>query len=238
MWIKICANTTLEDARLAADAGADAVGYVFAPSKRQVTAEQIAQIVPSVPPEPTQIGVFPASDFEEIAGAVRSTGLHGIQLHGAFDPQLVERLRGEFGYGYFLIQTLHWQVDGDPVESEKGLREELRAVARHGIVDAVLIDARTATASGGTGQTFDWKRAQGVVSGEAGKLRVILAGGLTPENVGEAIRTLRPWGVDVASGVEANLGRKDPARVRAFITAARAAFAAVENVTPLTAQLI
>lgn len=236
MWIKICANTSLEDARLAADAGADAVGFVFAPSPRQVTPELAAQIAPELPPDPTQIGVFVHHDFAEIAQILRATGLHGAQIHGPFQSGLFRLLRADFGDGLFLVPTISWSVDGDPAEAEQHLRDQLRAIVRSGLADAVLIDARTRHAAGGTGQTIPWERARKIIAAEAGKLRVVLAGGLTPDNVAEAIRTLRPWGVDVASGVESAPGKKDPARVQAFIRAARIAFASIEN-NPLAAAM-
>jgi phosphoribosylanthranilate isomerase len=229
MWIKICANTSFDDARLAADAGADAVGFVFAPSARRVTAGQIADFMPDLPADITGIGVFNTQDFEEIVFSLHTAGLHGVQLHGELDFSLIEKLRKAFDPTFFLVQTLHWDVNSDPARSEQRLRDELRAIARHGTIDAILLDSRTATASGGTGRVLDWPRARDVLAAEAGKLRVVLAGGLTPENVAEAIRTVRPWGVDVASGVEFAPGRKDLARVHAFIRAARVAFAAIEN---------
>ena len=229
MWIKICANTTLEDTLLAADAGADAVGFVFAPSPRRVTAGHVATMMPDLPADLTKIGIFNTHDSDEIAFSLQSAGLHGVQLHGELDFSLAEKLRQQFDSSFFLIQTLHWDLNSDPARAEDRLRHELRAVARHSDIDAILLDTRTATASGGTGKTLDWARAREVLAAESGKLRIILAGGLTPDNVAEAIRTLRPWGVDVASGVEWQPGKKDPSRLRAFITAARAAFAQIEN---------
>ena len=231
MWIKICANTTLDDALLAADAGADAIGFVFASSPRRVTAGHISAIMPDLPADLTKIGIFNTQDFDEITAALLSAGLHGVQLHGELDFSLAEKLRKQFAANFFLIQTLHWDLNSDPVRAEQKLRNELRAIARHSDIDAILLDTRTASASGGTGKTLDWARARDVLTAETGKLRIILAGGLTPENVGEAIRTLHPWGVDVASGVERQPGKKDPARVGSFIVAARAAFAEVENVS-------
>ena len=233
MWIKICGNTTVHDALAAAEAGADAVGYIFALSPRQVTPRQVATITPELPSEPTQIGVFNTQDYDEIEFALHTAGLHGVQLHGELDFQLADRLRSAFDANFFLIQSLHWSLDRDPAAAERTLRDELRAIGRHQAADAVLLDSRTATASGGTGKAFDWKRAHDVIAAEAGKLRIILAGGLTPGNVAEAIHTLRPWGVDVASGVESFAGRKDPIRVHNFIRNARAAFAEIENRFPV-----
>src|SRR5581483_11039641 len=117
MWIKICGNTTLEDVQLAAEAGADAAGYVFAPSPRRVTAGEISAMMPGVPLDLTQIGVFNTQDFDEIAFALRTAGLHGVQLHGELDFSLADRLRREFGPRLFLIQTLHWDISGDPVRA-------------------------------------------------------------------------------------------------------------------------
>jgi phosphoribosylanthranilate isomerase len=232
MWIKICANTSLQDALRAAEAGADAVGFVFAPSKRQVMPLQVGAITPELPYDLTQVGVFVSRDFDEIADTVRTAGLHGIQLHGGLDQPLVERLRAAFDRETFLIQTLHWPIEDDPAATAQALFDDYRAVSRQGLADAVLLDARTASASGGTGKTIDWERARAALAGERSGLRIILAGGLTPLNVAEAIRTLRPWGVDVASGVEAQPGKKDPARLRDFIQNARTAFAEIENRLP------
>jgi phosphoribosylanthranilate isomerase len=229
MWIKICGNTTLEDVLLAADAGADAAGFVFASSPRRVTAGQIADMMPEAPLDLTQIGVFNTQDFDEIAFALRTAGLHGVQLHGQLDFSLADRLRREFGPRFFLIQTLHWDIGGDPARAEERLRNELRAIARHSDIDAALLDARTATASGGTGKTFDWDHAKEILSAEAGPMRIIVAGGLHPGNVREAILTLRPWGVDVASGVEYAPGKKHPQIVKDFVRNARVAFREIEK---------
>jgi phosphoribosylanthranilate isomerase len=228
MWIKICGNTNAQDVQLAADAGADAAGFVFASSPRRVTAGQIAAIQPELPVDVTQIGVFNTQDFDEIVNSLRSAGLHGVQLHGELDFSLAKRLRTEFGPRFFLIQTLHWDINSDPSRAEEKLRNELRAIARHSDIDALLLDTRTASAGGGTGQTFDWKSAREILSAEAGPLRIIVAGGLHPGNVREAILTLRPWGVDVSSGVEYAPGKKSAELLVDFIRAARAAFLEIE----------
>jgi phosphoribosylanthranilate isomerase len=216
IWIKICANTSLADAMLAADAGADAVGFVFAPSKRRVTAEQVAAIVPHLPSALEKIGVFAEAPFEEIAATAAASGLTGIQLHFEAPPRLIADLRQRFGAEMRIVRTVHFLVGG-PAPS-------LDAIDNDPNIDAILVDTKTATAAGGTGQTFDWNLAATTLfqSPKARKRHCIAAGGLTPENVAEAIRTLKPWGVDVASGVEAEPGRKDAAKVRAFIVSARA----------------
>ncbi len=237
MWIKICGNTTLEDALLAADAGADAIGFVFATSPRRVTAGHIAAIMPEMPADLTKIGIFSTQDFDEIVSVLQSAGLHGAQLHGELDFSLAGKLRRHFGSAFFLIQTLHWDINSDPARAEDRLRNELRAVARHTDIDAILLDTRTATASGGTGKTLDWSCAADVLAAEAGHPRIILAGGLHPGNVREAILTLRPWGVNVSSGVEIRPGRKHPEIVSNFVRAARSAFQEIQPPTMYPAQV-
>src|ERR1700730_1903293 len=113
MWIKICANTNLDDAQLAAELGADAVGFVFAPSPRQVTAVQVAQITPYLPEGVESVGVFPALAAEEIADAALESGLNAVQLHGGVNLELVRQLDGIFNGQVKLIQTVHWQVGDD-----------------------------------------------------------------------------------------------------------------------------
>jgi phosphoribosylanthranilate isomerase len=217
MWIKICGNTNLEDARLAVELGADAVGFVFGESKRRVTAGQVAEITRQLPVEIAKIGVFQTQDFEEIAGTIREAGLTGAQLHTGFSPKLIVALREEFPGTLFVIQTTHWKTEGQTAE---GLRSELELLRTAEGIDAAMIDSRTATAAGGTGVAFDWKAAKAALAG-LGELPLVVAGGLTPENVGEAIAVLHPWGVDVVTGVEAQPGRKDPEKLAAFIRVAR-----------------
>jgi phosphoribosylanthranilate isomerase len=225
MWVKICGNTNLEDALHAARAGADALGFVFAKSPRRVTAEQVAAITPHLPEAVEKIGVFAGSSFEEITAAVQTAGLTGVQLHGVEDLPLASRLRAFFQAqgtpALRIIQVLHYRVDAEPAEALAGLEQQLQAVQRESAIDAVLVDSRTATVSGGTGLRFDWQAAQRSFAQAAPQLRLVAAGGLKPENVAEAIRTLHPWGVDVASGVEATLGKKDPSKVEAFLRNAR-----------------
>jgi phosphoribosylanthranilate isomerase len=221
MWIKICANTNLEDAQAALDLGADAVGFVFAPSSRRVTPEQVGAITARLAGGGERIGVFHETDFAAIEPAVRVAGLSGVQLHGGVTPHLAARLREAFGDGLTIIQTLHWSVDGGG-ETAADLAERVAGLRGEGVVDRVLVDSKVGAALGGTGRAFDWEQAQGLFGGTGG-MRMIVAGGLGPGNVGEAIARLQPWGVDVASGVEAGPGRKDRERLRQFIECARAA---------------
>jgi phosphoribosylanthranilate isomerase len=219
LWIKICANTSLADAMIAAEAGADAVGFVFAPSPRRVTAEQVAVIVPRLPAKLEKIGVFVNAGVDEIAATVESAGLTGVQLHSEVTAEETAKLRARFGPGLRILRVAHFEADA-PERAGAAAQNALADAS----VDAILIDSRTATAVGGTGKTYDWGLASKTIFQDAkARERMIAAGGLTPENVAEAIATLRPWGVDVVSGVEAAPGQKDAARVRAFIENARAA---------------
>jgi phosphoribosylanthranilate isomerase len=222
MWIKICANTNLDDALMAAEMGADAVGFVFAPSRRRVTAKEVAQITPHLPANVERIGVFDSLYAEEIAAAVREAGLTAVQLHGGGELVLVRRLNDLFEGKVGLIQTVHWAVD-EGLESAKAVRQRLSAIEAGGLIERILIDSKVGQATGGTGVSFDWAAARDVLYAGSGRSRMIVAGGLRPENVAEAISELNPWGVDVASGVEKAPGRKDREKVDAFIRNARAA---------------
>ncbi len=214
IWIKICGNTSLGDARLAADAGADAIGFVFAPSPRQVTVAQAAAITSHLPASLEKIGVFVEAKLDEIYSAVRAASLTGVQLHFDAAPDLPARLHQSLGPQLRILRVVHFDA------------EAARFIAAQSIdphVDAVLIDSRTASAVGGTGTAFDWAEARKTIFADAGTLKLIAAGGLNPSNVADAIATLGPWGVDVVSGVEAAPGRKDPVKLRAFVARARAA---------------
>lgn len=231
MFIKICANTNIEDARLAVELGVDAVGFVFAPSKRRVLPEQVEEIVRELPAGVETVGVFATHDPDEIARYVRLAGLMGAQMHGAFDAEKVRALAAGFGGELKIIQTVAYAVDAvgaeERVDADERFEWTLGAVFDEPAVWAVLIDAAKAGASGGLGVAMDWAHVAEIVLRAIGsrepRPRVILAGGLSAENVAEAIAAFDPWGVDVASGVEASPGKKDPERLRAFVAAARAA---------------
>ena len=226
MWVKICGTTNLGDARLAVEAGADAVGFIFAPSRRRVNVDVGAQITAGLGPAVERVGVFTTQPVQEIVGAVRGAGLTAVQLHGAHDPALTRRLAGELGGEVRLVQVVRFDVGWEAeAEVERGFREPLRRAAEDTALWAVLLDAAQGAASGGLGLTFAWERAAEVteeIFGE-GAPKLLLAGGLDAGNVREAIHVLRPWGVDCVSGVEVSPGRKDAAKVRAFIEAARGA---------------
>lgn len=209
MLVKICGITNPEDALAAVEAGADALGFNFwRPGKRYVAPEPAADIIAGLPGAVWKVGVFVNEEISTVLRIARLAKLTAVQLHGAESPAYLESL-GEY-------------------EKLKAIRVdsgfEAARLAEYRAATALLLDGVGVT-PGGTGNSFDWSRAI-----EAKKFgRVILAGGLTPENVSEAIRRVRPWGVDVASGVESAPGRKDHARMRAFVRAARDAAAEEES---------
>jgi phosphoribosylanthranilate isomerase len=215
VWIKICGNTTLADAQLAAEAGADALGFVLAPSPRRVTSEEVAAIVPKLPATLEKIGVFVNDSFGEITSAVESCGLTGVQLHWDAPRDLPLRLRGRLGPRFRILRVVY--SDGGGATAAFGPESASS-------VDAIVIDSHTTHAVGGTGISFDWPSASKTLfQNPEVRQRLIAAGGLTPLNITTAIATLKPWGVDVVSGVELEPGRKDPGKVRAFVANARAA---------------
>jgi len=218
LWVKICGNTSAADALLAVDAGADAVGFVFAASPRHVTTSEAAGIVARLPKTIETIGVFVDATVEEIYSAVRMCHLTGVQLHWDAAADLSARLKSKLGHDLRILLVLHFGEGA----AEQTLAQAA-AYERDPNVDGLLIDSRTAAAAGGTGVAYDWGLASKTVFKNARERKLVVAGGLTPANVGEAITALRPWGVDVVSGVEAEPGRKDALKVREFVKRARAA---------------
>lgn len=196
--IKICGITNVEDALLACELGADALGFVFAPSPRQVTPDAAAAILRELPPFVTTVGLVVDQDPLSI---LERCPLDVIQFHGSESPETVARA-GRRAVKAFRVR--------DAVD--------LEALACYETVAAYLLDAYVPGIAGGTGQRFPWQLA--VEAKRFGK-PVIVAGGLTPENVSLCVETTRPYGVDVSSGVEAAPGRKDPEKLRTFLTSAR-----------------
>jgi phosphoribosylanthranilate isomerase len=198
--VKICGVTSVEDALASVEAGADAIGVNFARrSPRRVDVGLARQIVDALPPHVISVGVFVDSSEAEIRDVIARTGLRCVQLHGDEPPELVAAF---LPHAYKALR-----VRGPGV-----LDEAARYPGEY-----VLLDAYVPGVEGGTGATFDWS-----VAAKLAQLRqVTLAGGLTPSNVAQAVREVRPFCVDVASGVELSPGRKDAAKVRAFIAAAK-----------------
>lgn len=197
--IKICGVTSLTDAQLVADAGADALGLVYASSVRQVVGDVSGLIVARFSRQLTCVGVFRHQEDHEIVRIVERDNLTMVQLHDPASENLVRALAGR---GVRVIRALS-------VHRPQMSAHELAAI------DAVLVDG----AMPGSGVANDWNR----VSSLRFDVPMLVAGGLTPDNVAEVIETLRPWGVDVASGTEVLHGVKDPAKVTSFVARARAA---------------
>lgn len=197
--IKICGLTRAEDAQLAVALGADAVGFVFWPgSPRVVTAEHVRSITATLPTLVTRVGVFVNMPVVEVARIVAMARLDVAQLHGEENPDDYRAVAARL-------------IKGTTITDDEAM-----AAARALTLDVMpLVDAHDPTRRGGTGQRADWKRAAEL----ARERPVILAGGLTPENVADAVRQVRPWGVDVSSGVETAPGVKGPDRLRAFFRA-------------------
>ena len=209
--MKICGITNEEDALLAVAMGADAVGFVFAPSPRQIAVTQARDIARRLPPEVMTVGVFRDEASRRVVEMVNAAGLHGVQLHGHETPAEGRWVRQRV---QFLIQAF---AAGDRM---------LERIDEYQSADAVMIDSPTP----GSGQVFDWVLAEGLPLDR----RVILAGGLTPDNMGEAVTRVRPWGVDVSTGVEREPGRKDVSKLMRFVnTAKEAARAAGEETLDL-----
>jgi phosphoribosylanthranilate isomerase len=197
VFVKICGITNEADALLAVAMGADAIGFVFAPSARQIAPVIARDIARRLPPEIITIGVFRDESAQRVVDVVSTMGLRGAQLHGHETPD-----------------QAGWIAHRVPVTIKAfGVGDPLLARADDYAVDAVLIDSHTP----GSGTVFDWSLAESIPAGR----RVILAGGLTPDNVRQAIDQVKPWGVDVSSGVERAPGRKDPLKLRYFVNAAK-----------------
>lgn len=201
--VKICGITNAKDAALAIDYGADALGFIFyPPSRRYVSPEKAKKITAGLPPFIIKIGVFVDEQPENIRTIVNDCKLDGIQLHGSESPDFCRLFHG-------------------PTRVIKSFRlknkDSVNEISEYQ-ADAFLLDSFHPTLKGGTGTTFDWELA---IAAKKFTAPVILSGGLTPENVSEAIRVVAPYAVDVAGGVEASAGKKDPGKMKIFIEQVR-----------------
>lgn len=199
MFVKVCGITNEDDALLAVAMGADAVGFVFAPSSRQIAPQQAYDITRRLPPEILTVGVFRDEHPKRVLDIANRAGVKAAQLHGNENDDSVAEV----------ARNLRWVIKAYPAGSPR--------VPLAGALptDLLLLDAPTP----GSGQVFDWSLAGEVPEG----MRLILAGGLDPENVAQAVKAVEPWGVDVSSGVERSPGKKDALQVKRFIERARAA---------------
>lgn len=199
--VKICGITNAPDAQAAVEAGADALGFMFyEPSPRWIRPVEAAQIIRALPPFVAKVGVFVDASEEVVRRALEETGIDTLQFHGNEPPEFCQKFQAKVIKAFRVRDA-----------------QTLRQLAAYN-QEAWLLDAYAPDKLGGTGTKFNWQLAS-----EAVKLGrpVILAGGLTPENVADAVRQVHPFGVDVSSGVESSPGKKDQAKLREFITAAR-----------------
>jgi phosphoribosylanthranilate isomerase len=218
-WIKICGTTNLEDALVAVDAGADALGFVFyEKSPRNTDPETARSIVADLPPQVEKIGVFVNDSLDQVQTVAKRVALTGVQLQADRYAGGAEELFDLKKHSPQLKVILAYSV---PRVMEGG--SLFVSTEAQQMIYALMLDSGSATQPGGTGKTFDWKGAQALVLGANLMLPVIVAGGLDPSNVAEAMDLFQPWGVDIVSGVESTPGKKDPQKVRAFVKAVREA---------------
>lgn len=238
VWIKVCGIKDYEEACQALDAGVDALGFNFAAGPRRITPEQARSIIQRLPNCVNKVGVFLDQEVEELVAITEFCQLDMVQLHGQESLEYIKAL--PLPETVMIIKVLH--IDSQlrlpgagtlpPSSAETSqcwadslvraryrtqLEEKARLYRNSRKVYALLVDTRGPGLAGGTGKTFDWGWARGLV--QQGH-RVVVAGGLNPDNVASAIRAVCPYGVDVASGVE-NQGRKDAKKLKAFVRAAR-----------------
>ena len=202
VYVKVCGITTPEDALAAAGYGADAIGLVFAESPRQLSVEDAREVATALPDGVLKVGVFVDEEPEEVLRVAREVGLDYAQLHGDESPQTVTVLREG---GVKVIKAL----------SVRGA-DSLAAMDDYN-ADLFLLDAWSEKARGGTGERFDWE----VAKSYGGRGNILVSGGLTPENVREAIQFFEPYGVDASSSLEDAPGKKNAERVRRFVSAAK-----------------
>jgi phosphoribosylanthranilate isomerase len=201
VFIKICGTTSEDDALLAVALGADAVGFIFAPSPRQIAPQVAADIVKRLPAEIITVGVFRNEAPQRVVDIAHHAGMRAVQLHGHENAEESRWIRDR------VAMTIRAFPAGD---------NHVASAADYG-ADIVLLDAP----SPGSGRVFDWALASELPAGQ----RLMIAGGLTPETVAGAIAATRPWGIDAVSGVERSPGHKDPVKLRAFVANARRAAA-------------
>ncbi len=235
-WVKICGMTNLDDALVAVDAGADAVGFVFyEKSPRCVTVETARDIVAKLPESVEKVGVFVNAACSTWVDAMKIANLTAVQHYLPLEPDVESHQKGITSgeraktAKFFLSFPMRRFIEaGAPLDQ---LGADLRHFrddapgprpAPDGVFDTFFFDSGSPNGPGGSGKTFDWAKAAHMADAmKRDGLKLVVAGGLTTKNVGEAMEILRPWGVDVVSGVEASQGKKDAEKVRAFVRVVR-----------------
>jgi len=202
--VKICGITNIDDALAAVEFGADMLGFVFAESPRRISPEKARDIIRNVPPHIITVGLFVNEEAQRVREAAASAGVRAIQLHGDESPEYAS------GFSPDALQVIKaFRVAG---------REDLAPINQYQC-DAILLDTKAEGVAGGSGKVFDWE----ILKGAGFGCPVILAGGLTPDNVAQAVERVHPYAVDVSSGVESSPGRKDKELLRRFISSAKGA---------------
>ncbi len=212
-WVKICGMTNVDDALMAVEAGADAVGFVFyEKSPRNVSVETVREIVEKLPQNVEKVGVFVNQHEDMICAVVDRAGITAVQMHGDDeDPHVAD----------LVVKRLPKVKVLAAVSMHRASPAGWAMLWNADSLDAFLVDSGTSSRPGGTGRSFDWAASASVLDEIKRLGKIVAAGGLTPGNVTDAIKMLKPWGVDVVSGVEAEPGKKDPDKVRAFVRAVR-----------------
>jgi phosphoribosylanthranilate isomerase len=214
IWIKICGTTNLDDARAAVDAGANALGFILTESPRQITLEKANEIISALPPSVEKIAVVVNDTPGSLQRLVETTGLTGVQLQGDEPAAQLPEFRRALGLRKIIktLQARELLADPERLDAYLSVRNSY---------DGILLDSGSRDARGGTGQMFNWNAMQPLIERIKEVAPVVIAGGLNAENVAEAIRLFEPCGVDVVSGVEREPGKKDGAKMRAFVAAIR-----------------
>jgi phosphoribosylanthranilate isomerase len=220
-WIKICGITNLEDASTAVEAGEDALGFVFyEKSQRKVDPDSVREIVQALPAEVEKVGVFVDDPVERVREIVDLAGLTAVQVYRKECAEGLASYDGKRPKIILVVPGAQFAASGGMhlLNASWVIPKRFRD-----ILFALLLDSSSDSHPGGTGRPFDWTKVRGIMPGMGTICPTIVAGGLAPSNVGVALTLLRPWGVDVSSGVEAMPGKKDPEKVRAFVAAVRQA---------------
>ncbi|MBA7553658.1 N-(5'-phosphoribosyl)anthranilate isomerase [subsurface metagenome] len=219
IFVKICGITQPAQGRDIATLGGDAIGLVFAKSPRKVTTTTAREIVGGLPDGFPTVGVFVNSTPDEINTVITETGIRYVQLHGSEPPKILAEINAPC-IKVFTMRGENWLAE---IRAFLDVPGENKSENKPGNLAAVLIDTYNPTLAGGTGESFDWNSVGEARSGGGmdGLPPLVLAGGLKPENIAQAIKLVNPWGVDVSSGVESEPGIKDMDKVEAFIKAVR-----------------